>query len=62
MAKSKNSPTRKYTSRKPKGSLKTQISISLPQELVDRIDAVAQQENRNRSNFIATKLEEIAGS
>ncbi|WP_309400213.1 ribbon-helix-helix domain-containing protein [Cerasicoccus maritimus] len=36
---------------------KTQISISLPQELIDRIDAAAAAENRNRSNFIATALD-----
>ncbi|MEO0793714.1 MAG: ribbon-helix-helix protein, CopG family [Verrucomicrobiota bacterium] len=39
---------------------KTQISISLPQSLVDKIDRLAATENRNRSNFIATHLEELA--
>lgn len=38
---------------------KTQISISLPEELVKRIDKLAEGENRNRSNFIATKLEKL---
>lgn len=39
---------------------KTQISISLPQDLVDKIDVRAAAENRNRSNYIATVLENIA--
>jgi len=38
----------------------TQISLSLPQRLVDRIDELAEIDNRNRSNFIATYLEKIA--
>jgi len=41
---------------------KTQISISLPQELVDKIDRLAATQNRNRSNFIATHLESLASS
>ncbi len=41
---------------------KTQISISLPQDLVAQIDRLAELENRNRSNFIATHLEALAGS
>jgi metal-responsive CopG/Arc/MetJ family transcriptional regulator len=40
---------------------KTQISISLPQDLVAKIDELADAENRNRSNFIATHLERLAG-
>lgn len=40
---------------------KTQISISLPQDLVEKIDRLAATENRNRSNFIATHLEALAG-
>lgn len=39
---------------------KTQISISLPQHLVAQIDTLAEKENRNRSNFIATHLEALA--
>lgn len=39
---------------------KTQISISLPQDLVEKIDKLAEGENRNRSNFIATTLEQVA--
>ena len=38
---------------------KTQISISLSLDLVDKIDSLAQEENRNRSNFIATHLERL---
>ncbi|WP_309384501.1 ribbon-helix-helix domain-containing protein [Cerasicoccus frondis] len=40
---------------------KTQISISLPEDLVGKIDRLAATENRNRSNFIATHLESLAG-
>ena len=39
----------------------TQISISLPESLVDKIDRLADIDNRNRSNFIATYLEKLAG-
>ncbi len=38
---------------------KTQISISLSADLVERIDKLAAAENRNRSNFIATALDEL---
>ncbi len=38
----------------------TQISISLPQSLIGKIDAMADSENRNRSNFISNVLEEKA--
>lgn len=41
---------------------KTQISISLPADLVSKIDILAEKENRNRSNFIATTLTELAES
>ena len=37
----------------------TQISISIPQKVVDDIDKIAALENRNRSNFIATSLEKL---
>jgi len=40
---------------------KTQISISLPADLIERIDKLAAAENRNRSNFIATALDRITG-
>ncbi|GHB98349.1 ribbon-helix-helix protein, CopG family [Cerasicoccus arenae] len=39
---------------------KTQISISLPQDLVNRIDVLAENENRNRSNYITTVLTNIS--
>lgn len=38
----------------------TQISISLPEALVDKIDEIAATDNRNRSNFISTYLEQLA--
>ncbi len=38
----------------------TQISISLPEGLVGKIDQVADKERRNRSNFIANVLEKLA--
>jgi metal-responsive CopG/Arc/MetJ family transcriptional regulator len=38
----------------------TQISISLPEGLVGKIDEMADAENRNRSNFIATVLEDLS--
>jgi len=37
----------------------TQISISLPRELLARIDDAARTERRNRSNFIASHIEGI---
>lgn len=42
-----------------RASGKTQISISLPADLVELIDALAAGENRNRSNFIANELGKI---
>jgi len=51
-------------SRKPRESARakgmTQISISLPEGLVGKIDAMADAENRNRSNFIANTLLALA--
>ena len=38
----------------------TQISISLPQDLVKQIDEMARLDNRNRSNFIANSLQNLA--
>ena len=38
----------------------TQISISLPQTLVEQIDKMAESDNRNRSNFIANTLQNLA--
>jgi|GEM_PF-770447 len=50
---------------RPKGILTrapgmTQISISLPKKLVEQIDKMAESQNRNRSNFIANTLHEMA--
>ena len=38
----------------------TQISISLPTYLVEQIDRMAAADNRNRSNFIANVLANLA--
>ena len=38
----------------------TQISISLSQNLVEQIDKMAEIDNRNRSNFIANTLQNLA--
>ncbi|MBO6101795.1 MAG: ribbon-helix-helix protein, CopG family [Opitutales bacterium] len=38
----------------------TQISISLPKPLVEQIDRMAEMDNRNRSNFIANTLSNMA--
>ena len=38
----------------------TRISISLPQALVEQIDKMAESDNRNRSNFIANTLQNLA--
>lgn len=38
----------------------TQISISLPKELVKVIDELARNENRNRSNYIVNSLSNLA--
>ena len=50
--------------RRKKGSGKmvgmTQISISLPESLVQQIDELAKMDNRNRSNFIANTLQNLA--
>lgn len=34
----------------------TKISVSIPQELVDAIDAIALKEERNRSNMVTVLL------
>lgn len=46
--------------KKPNAPKLTQISISLPRELIAQIDQMAAADNRNRSNFIATTLRRIA--
>lgn len=38
----------------------TQISISLPENLVRLIDQMAAAENRNRSNYVANTLARLA--
>lgn len=38
---------------------KIQVSISLPVELIQKIDAIADSENRNRSNFIGTVMQRL---
>lgn len=38
----------------------TQISISLPPELVEAIDKMAEEDNRTRSNFIANVFRTLA--
>ena len=41
----------------------TKISVSIPQELVDAIDAIALKEERNRSNMITVLLRRaVAGT
>jgi metal-responsive CopG/Arc/MetJ family transcriptional regulator len=40
----------------------TQISISLPERIVDEVDRLAALENRNRSNFIANYLKRLTES
>jgi len=40
----------------------TPVSISLPEELVAKIDRMAAAQNRNRSNFIAVVMKELAES
>ena len=50
--------SKKTKSPRPPGM--TNISISLPESLIGKIDAMADAENRNRSNFIANVLHEKA--
>jgi metal-responsive CopG/Arc/MetJ family transcriptional regulator len=44
----------------PRAPGMAQISISIPASLVGKIDAMADAENRNRSNFMANVLQEMA--
>lgn len=37
----------------------TQISISLPERLVNKVDRLAELDNRSRSNFITHILEQL---
>ena len=46
---------------RPKSQQKmVQISISLSRELIEQIEQMAAEDNRNRSNFIATTLRKVA--
>ncbi|VGO14777.1 hypothetical protein PDESU_03346 [Pontiella desulfatans] len=38
---------------------KTNISITLPRELIKQLDVISRQEQRSRSNMIAVMCEEI---
>lgn len=40
----------------------TKISVSIPQELVDAIDAIALKEERNRSNMVTVLLRRAVAS
>ncbi len=40
----------------------TQISISLPESLIAKIDKMAEAENRNRSNFIANVMGSLSAN
>lgn len=40
----------------------TQISISLPQNLVDKIDSLAKEDKRSRSNYIAYIIQNLPES
>lgn len=40
----------------------TQISISLPQNLVDKIDGLAKEDKRSRSNYIAYIIQSLPES
>lgn len=59
-----NKEKKGITMARKKGSGKmigmTQISISLPESLVQQIDELAKMDNRNRSNFIANTLQNLA--
>ncbi|WOO39417.1 ribbon-helix-helix protein, CopG family [Rubellicoccus peritrichatus] len=52
---------KKKTAKVPHGRAKgeTQISISMPTNLIQAIDKKAAAQNRNRSNFITTEMEKV---
>ena len=50
---------KKYNTNNGRADGQTQISISLPLELVEKIDTLAELENRNRSNFIVSALSKM---
>ena len=49
-------PKKSSSKSRPRAKGMTQISISLPETLVAKIDAMANAENRNRSNFISNEM------
>ena|GEM_PF-5472147 len=55
----KKKAAKKKALNRPMAEDKTQISISLPVEVVALIDRAAAEQNRNRSNFIANEMMEI---
>ncbi len=52
----------KKTRRAARAKGMTQISLSMPSDLVARIDKMADAENRNRSNFIAKTMAALSES
>ncbi|MGF1453678.1 MAG: ribbon-helix-helix protein, CopG family [Opitutales bacterium] len=46
----------KKATKKTTDPRRTQISISVPEDLIREIDALAKAENRNRSNYICNVL------
>jgi metal-responsive CopG/Arc/MetJ family transcriptional regulator len=55
-------PKKSSSKSRPRAKGMTQISISLPETLVAKIDAMANAENRNRSNFISNEMVKRIGS
>jgi metal-responsive CopG/Arc/MetJ family transcriptional regulator len=53
-------PKKKRKSHRKRNGKMIQISISLPETTLKLIDEMGGGENRNRSNFIATVLGELA--
>ena len=47
---------KKYNQNSGRAEGQTQISISLSSELLSKIDKLAEENNRNRSNFIVDAL------
>lgn len=53
-------PAKKTKARLTNEDRKILISISIDAELIERIDALADEQNRTRSNFVANALRKIA--
>ena len=53
-------PVKKTKARLTNEDRKILISISIDAELIERIDALADEQNRTRSNFVANALRKIA--